>query len=104
MFFDLADAFGSVSHDLIKISLERFKFPPHIVVNGVSRSLEGWKLLLLFFVVPAPYDFFSFSFVPASPLVYLFYLCACPTMGFFFYFCASPTMSFSLPLLCLSHH
>jgi hypothetical protein len=27
MFFDLADAFGSVSHDLIKISLERFRFP-----------------------------------------------------------------------------
>jgi hypothetical protein len=30
MFLDLADAFGSVSHNLIKISLERFGFPPQI--------------------------------------------------------------------------
>jgi hypothetical protein len=31
-FFDLADDdFGSVSHGLIKISLERFEFPPQIV-------------------------------------------------------------------------
>jgi hypothetical protein len=31
MFFNFADAFGSVSHNLIKISLERFRFPPQIV-------------------------------------------------------------------------
>jgi hypothetical protein len=35
-FFDLGDAFGSVSHDLIKISLERFKFPPQIVSYFVN--------------------------------------------------------------------
>jgi hypothetical protein len=45
-FFDLADAFGSVSHDLIKISLERFKFSPQIVsyfVNVYSQ-LNGLVL------------------------------------------------------------
>jgi hypothetical protein len=36
MFFDLTDVFGSVSHDLIKISLERFKFPPQIVSYFVN--------------------------------------------------------------------
>jgi hypothetical protein len=36
MFFDLADAFGSVSHDLIKISLERFRFLPQIVSYFVN--------------------------------------------------------------------
>jgi hypothetical protein len=39
-----ADAFGSVSHDLIKISLERFKFPPQIVsyfVNVYSQLYES---------------------------------------------------------------
>jgi hypothetical protein len=35
-FFDLADAFGSVSHNLIKISLERFRFHPRIVSNFVN--------------------------------------------------------------------
>ena len=33
-FFDLTDAFGSVSHDLIRHTLTRFKFPP-IVANYV---------------------------------------------------------------------
>jgi hypothetical protein len=41
--FDLGDAFGSVSHDLIKISLERFKFPPQIVSYfiNVYSQLNG---------------------------------------------------------------
>jgi hypothetical protein len=42
-FFDLVDAFGSVSHDLIRFSLERFRFPPQIVsyfVN-VHSQLNG---------------------------------------------------------------
>jgi hypothetical protein len=46
MFFDLEDAFGSVSHDLIKISLERFRVPPKIVsyfVNVYSQ-LNGLVL------------------------------------------------------------
>jgi hypothetical protein len=50
-FFDLADAFCSVSHDLIKISLERFRFPPQIVsyfVNVYSQlnrlvSTKDWR-------------------------------------------------------------
>jgi hypothetical protein len=51
MFLDLADAFGSVSHDLIKISPERFRFPPQIVsyfvnvysqLNG-SVLTKGWR-------------------------------------------------------------
>jgi hypothetical protein len=44
--FDLADAFGFVSQDLIKISLERFRFPPQIVsyfVNDYSQ-LNGSAL------------------------------------------------------------
>ena len=43
-FFDLADAFGLVSHDLIKISLVRLKFPLQIVsyfVNVYSRLNES---------------------------------------------------------------
>jgi hypothetical protein len=36
MFFNLADTFGSVSHNLIKISLERFRFPPQIVSYFVN--------------------------------------------------------------------
>jgi hypothetical protein len=35
-FFDLADAFSSFSHNLIKISLERFRFPPQIVFYFVN--------------------------------------------------------------------
>jgi hypothetical protein len=39
MFFDLADAFGSVSHNFIKIFLEKFRFPPQIV--NVYSQLNG---------------------------------------------------------------
>jgi hypothetical protein len=45
-FFDLADTFGSVSHNLIKISLERFRFPSQIVsyfVNVYSHLIGDLK-------------------------------------------------------------
>jgi hypothetical protein len=42
-FFDLEDAFGSVSHDLISHSLSRFKFPPQIksYIENLYSRLEG---------------------------------------------------------------
>jgi hypothetical protein len=46
MFLDLADAFGSVSHDLIKIFLERFKFPPQIAYYFVNVYFKHNGLVL----------------------------------------------------------
>ena len=42
-FFDLADAFGSVSHELINFSLQRFRMPDNIVqyVNNLYCRLNG---------------------------------------------------------------
>ena len=43
-FFDISDAFGSVSHDLIKFTLERNGIPPSIVTytNNLYRNLSGY--------------------------------------------------------------
>jgi hypothetical protein len=68
MFFDLADAFGSVSYDLIKICLETFRFPPQIVsyfvnvysqLNG-SVLTKDWQS-----------ENFCFDGDPSSPIIFL---------------------------------
>jgi hypothetical protein len=71
-FFDLADAFGSASHDLIKISLERFKFSAQIVsyfVNAYSQ-LNGS-------VLTKDWQFENFRFekggFQGDPVVLLFF-------------------------------
>ena len=42
-FFDLEDAFGSVSHDLINLSLKRYGFPENIVsyINNLYSKLNS---------------------------------------------------------------
>ena len=73
-FFDLADAFGSVSHDLIKISLERFKFPPQIVsyfVNVYSQ-LNGSVLTKDWQSNNFRFEKGGFQGDPSSPILTLF--------------------------------
>lgn len=43
-FFDIADAFGSVSHDLIKLTMERNGIPPSIVtyIQNLYGNLSGY--------------------------------------------------------------
>ena len=72
-FFDLADAFGSVSHDLIKISLERFKFPPQIVsyfVNVYSQ-LNGSVLTKDWRSENFRFEKGVFQGDPSSPIIFL---------------------------------
>jgi hypothetical protein len=73
MFFDLADAFGSVSHDLIKISLERFKFPPQIdsyFVNVYSQ-LNGLVLTKDWRSENFRFEKGVFQGDPSSPIIFL---------------------------------
>jgi len=72
-FFDLADAFGSVSHDLIKISLERFRFPPQIVsyfVNVYSQ-LNGSVLTKDWRSENFRFEKGVFQGDPSSPIIFL---------------------------------
>ena len=72
-FFDLADAFGSVSHDLIKISLERFRFPPQIVsyfVNVYSQ-LNGSVLTKDWRSDNFRFEKGVFQGDPSSPIIFL---------------------------------
>ena len=72
-FFDLEDAFGSVSHDLISHSLSRFHFPPAIksYIENLYAGLQGR-------VVTRGWESTDFSFHkgvfqgdPLSPIIFL---------------------------------
>jgi hypothetical protein len=72
-FLDLSDAFGSVSHDLIKISLERFKFHPQIVsyfVNVYSQ-LNGSVLTKDWQSKNFRFEKGVFQSDPGSPIIFL---------------------------------
>jgi hypothetical protein len=72
-FFDLADAFGSVSHDFIKISLERLRFPPQIVsyfVNVYSQ-LNGLVLTKDWRSENFCFEKGFFQGDPSSPIIFL---------------------------------
>jgi hypothetical protein len=72
-FFYLTDAFGSVSHDLIKISLERYKFLPQMVsyfVN-VNCQLNGSVLTKDWQSENFSFEKGVFQGYPSSPIIFL---------------------------------
>jgi hypothetical protein len=71
--FDLADAFSSVSHDLIKISLKRFKFAPQIVFYffNVYSQLNGSVLTKDWRSENFRFERGFFQGDPSSPIIFL---------------------------------
>jgi hypothetical protein len=72
-FFNLGDAFGSVSHDLIKISLERFRFSPQIVYYFVNvySQLNGSVLTKDWRSENFRFEKGVFQSDPSSPIIFL---------------------------------
>jgi hypothetical protein len=72
-FFDLADAFGSFSHILIKIFLERFRFPPQIVFYFVNvySQINGSVLTKDWRSENFRFEKAIFHGHPSSPIVFL---------------------------------
>jgi hypothetical protein len=78
MFFDLA--FGSVSHDVTKISLEKFRFPPQIVsyfVNVYSQ-LNGSVLTKDWRSENFRFEKGGFQGNPSSPIIFI--ACSSPSL------------------------
>jgi hypothetical protein len=69
MFFDLADAVDSVSQDLIKIFLERFRFSLQIV--NVYFELNGLVLTKDWSSENFPFEKGVFQGDPSSPIIFL---------------------------------
>jgi hypothetical protein len=65
--------FGSVSHDLIKISLERFKFPHQIVsyLVNVYSQLNGWVLTKDWRSENFRFEKGVFQGYPSSPIIFI---------------------------------
>ena len=72
-FFDLEDAFGSVSHDLIAQSLDRYHFPAGIknYVSSLYNNLEGTTITKEWQSHPFKFRKGIFQGDPWSPIIFL---------------------------------
>jgi len=72
-FFDLEDAFGSVSHDLISYSLSRYQFPPEIknYISSLYTKLEGSVVTQQWQSRPFNFKKGIFQGDPWSPIIFL---------------------------------
>ncbi len=72
-FFDLEDAFGSVSHELITISLKRYKFPQPVIqyVSNLYSSLHGMTTCKSWNSTPFQFKKGIFQGDPWSPIIFL---------------------------------
>ena len=72
-FFDLEDAFGSVSHDLISYSLNRYQFPPVIknYVMSLYAKLQGSVVTQQWQSQPFNFKKGIFQGDPWSPIIFL---------------------------------
>jgi len=72
-FFDLEDAFGSVSHELISHSLNRYYFPPEIknYISSLYNNLEGTVVTQEWKSHPFKFHKGIFQGDPWSPIIFL---------------------------------
>lgn len=72
-FFDLEDAFGSVSHELIEYSLKRYNFPPNVTsyVSNLYSKLHGVVKTKSWQSDPFTFKKGIFQGDPWSPIIFL---------------------------------